>query len=376
MGFLTRPRILVFAGEVSGDQHGALVVDEIRHSFPEASFFGTGGGELAQRGVTLWANLDDLAVMGFVEVVPRIPYFRRLRREVFAEIDRMAPDLVILVDYPGFNLGVAHYAHRKGIPVLYYIPPKVWAWRKGRVHRLAECTDRVAAILPFEEEWLRANGVDAHYVGNPLLDRPCEGISRSDFCAEMELDPTRPIMALLPGSRVQEVRAHMEAFTDIALGVVAVRPDVQVVVSRAPGIPSSMVGCGCGPATERTATLLEHADVALVKSGTSTLEAVLAEAPFVIAYRTHPITAFVATKVLGIDRIGLPNLILGEDVYPEFVQGEVDVRHVTPVLLELLDPTSERAATQRRASRTVRDSLGGGGVASRVARMAVELIEA
>jgi lipid-A-disaccharide synthase len=331
---------------------------------------------MAAAGVRLMAGLDELAVMGVAEVIPRLAFFRGLEKRVAHLLQERSIDVVVPIDFPGFNMRVARLAKRAGRRVLYYVAPKAWAWREGRARQLAEITDVTAVILPFEKAFFEARGVRVELVGHPLLDAPTAGRDERAFRERWRLPPDAPLLALMPGSRPQEISRHLALFQEAAERVRARRGDVLPVVARPPSLPTEAFARTPFPIVDGARELLRHASAALVKSGTGTLEAALEDTPMVVAYRTSTPTWWAAKMLVRTEHVSLPNLIAKAPVVPEHLQGDATAPALAEALLPLLDPDSRERAEQLSALERVRGALGAPGAAGRVADLALGLLGA
>ena len=372
---MSRPRIFLSAGEASGDLHGAALAVALRQLYPQAEIFGLAGPRMQAAGVTPIVDFERLVVMGFVEIVSRLPFFLSLRRTVVRLLHDDPPDLVIPIDYPGFNLRLTREAHRAGIPVLYYIAPQLWAWRQERAKILADNAERVAVVFPQEEPFLRDFGVEAFFVGHPLLDRVKDWEAPSEAIAALGVDPKYPILGILPGSRPQEVARLLDPFLEVAAEVQRRRPDVQVVVSGAPHVPAHYYASARDYTIAHDSVRVLRASTAvLTKSGTTTVQAALTGTPLVIAYRVHPLSYLLARRLVRVDSIGMVNLLAGKRIAPEFVQ-HLHSDKIAGALQPLLDTDSSERRAMIESLGTVKEMLGQEGAPERVAEMAAELLD-
>jgi lipid-A-disaccharide synthase len=365
--------ILFVAGEVSGDLHAAAVARALRAAGAPFALVGVGGDAMRDAGVELLEHTVASAVMGFIAPLRHLPRLARLRRQLRRRIESGQIALVVLIDSAGFNMGIAAAAHELNVPTLYYITPQVWASRAGRLAKLARTVTRAAVILPFEEGLLREHGVNATFVGHPLLDRARQLPDRLEARRALGLHAERPVLALFPGSRAQEIARHLDPFVEAARELQRRDPSLQVIVSSAPNVRIPPARNPFPQVQAASFTVLRAADAALCKSGTTTLEAAIALCPLVVAYRTNPVEYALARRLVKIPFIGLVNIVAGRDVAPEFVQDALQPRALVDALAPLLDRGSPRRAAQVDALRGVRDSLGETGAADRVAAMALDL---
>jgi lipid-A-disaccharide synthase len=367
--------VLLSAGEASGDLHASGVAAALHALRPGWQLTGVGGPRMQAAGVELIEDVVSRAVMGFVEVVAHLPRHYALLRRLRGRLRSGAVDLVICVDYPGFNMKLAAAAHDARVPVLYYITPQVWAWGARRLPELARIVTKAAVILPFEEPLLRQHGLDVTFVGHPLLDRARELPSRAAARQQLGLDDGDRVLALFPGSRAQEVERHLEAFVGAAQAVARRVEGLRVLVAEGSGIRLDRARCPYPVVVSSSFALLRAADAALCKSGTTTLEAAVAECPLVVGYRTSAWTYALARRVVTIPRIALVNVLAGRAVAPEFVQNALEPGAVADALVPLLDPSSPARAEAIAGLREVRAQLGEPGAADRVAAFAVALAE-
>jgi lipid-A-disaccharide synthase len=364
------PRVYLSAGEPSGDRLGARLADALRALAPTVRLEGMGGPRMAAAGVRLLHDAGRLAAQGLVESAHSLPAHIRLLRDVGHRFHRQAYDLAVFVDYPGFHLAAARAARAAGVPVLHYVAPQLWAWGAWRAARLRHRVDRLAVILPFEEPFFRRRGIDARFVGHPLLDEPPPG--RREARAALGLEPDARVLALFPGSRAGEVKRLWPVFRDAARLAREEDPGLVIALAAVPdaeyaAAPPELVRSRSG------ALLAAAADGGLCKAGTASLEAALAGLPHVVAYRAHPVTWAAARRLVRVPWVSLVNLVAGSGVVPELLQGAATPAALAEAVRPLLvEPTAREA--QRRSFHEVRAALGTPGAAARVARLALELV--
>jgi len=375
-------RLLIVAGEPSGDAHAARLVRALAGRLP-CTVRGVAGPALAAAGATPVVPMRDLAVLGFSGVVRALPRLVEAWHRLIAEAHRFAPHAALLVDSPGFNFRVGPVLHRMGVPVFYYIAPQVWAWRPERAARMRAWVDRMAVVFPFEERIFRAAGVEATFVGHPLLDDLAAEVDGARLAAELELPAGTRLLGLLPGSRPQEVRAHLGTMLEAAAALRRDRPDLVTVVTAAAGVSDDdLTAAGLDPhrgdprvrvVRDRTHAVQAHAHACAVASGTATLETALLGTPLVVVYRVGAVNYAIARRLVHLERIGLPNIVAGQDVAAELVQDTFTAPRLAAALAPLLDdPAAADAA--RRGLATVRERLGSPGASARAAGLLAEML--
>jgi len=378
----TEPSILLSAGEASGDLHGATLCRALRELHPGVRLIGMGGSRMAAAGMEVVADVSGHAVVGTSEALGRIPRLYRAYRLLKARLIEERPRALVVIDFPEFNLRLARIARRAGVPVVYFIPPQLWAWRRGRIRQMARRVSRVLAVLPFEEKLYRDAGVPVDFVGHPLLDVLPLDLDRAEARRRLDVDPGESVIGLLPGSRREEVERLLPpmlvAAKRLSAAGVARRfalglaPTVDVAAVRR--LVKAAVDEG-GPRVDvferRTYEVMAAADVVLISSGTATLEAALLGAPMVVCYRVSRVTEAVVRLLVKVRWCSLPNLIANRGVVPEVLQDELTGQRLAAEALRLIeDPAA--AGAQRAAFERVRAQLGAPGVGRRAAQAVIE----
>ena len=375
---MNSPRIFIVTGEASGDLHGAHLMRSLKKRLPQAQMFGVGGAHLAAEGVTLVSSSDELAVVGVTEVLKKLKtdyaVFKKLSR--FLKDER--PDLLILVDYPDFNLRLAKVAHKLGIRVVYYISPQVWAWRSSRVKLIQKIVTKMIVIFPFEQEFYRRHGVEVEWVGHPLVETVRSSLTKTDFCQQHALDPNTPLLGLLPGSRESEVERLLPLMLDTAQRIQDQQPETQFLLPVASSLSrSSSFSALPEWITQihgQTYEAIAAADVVITASGTVTVETTLLETPMLITYIVSPLTFWIGYFFIKVRQIGMVNLIAGKEVAKEFIQKYATPDAVAQEALRLLRNPAAREEI-RRELRAVREKLGEPGATDRAANVIADLLQ-
>lgn len=383
-------KIMVVAGEVSGDAHAAKLVESLRKEAPETDFefFGATSKEMRDAGVEQIVNADEFAVIGLLEITRRLPMFLKALRKLKTEAIKRKADAVILVDFPDFNLKLAKYFKKKGIKVIYYISPQIWAWRKYRLRTIKNYVDLLLTILPFEKDWYRQRGVyDVEYVGHPLAGEISSTLSKKGFCEEYGLDPTKPIVALLPGSRSTEISQILPLLLETATLMNEKNKDLQFVVALAQTRQREEVEKAKRSIEEKNIKLLKNlvtvknkthealnaADAAAVTSGTATLETAIVGTPFAVVYKTSALNAALFRPLVSVEHFGLVNLIAGERLVQELIQDEFTKESLAKELFRLL--STEENRKMRAELSKINEKLGDGEASKTAARAVLKCLE-
>ncbi|MBI4356199.1 MAG: lipid-A-disaccharide synthase [Candidatus Omnitrophica bacterium] len=366
-------RLFLVAGESSGDQRAAKLVEALRRRDPSLVCEGAGGPAMQAAGVSLIANLVEHAALGITDVLKAYPVFRRIFQQSLRHVEQTRPDAVILVDAPGFNLRLAQPLKRRGLTVLYYVSPQFWAWGERRVRLIQRYVDRLFVLLPFEQAFYRQHGIDVEWVGHPLVDEARATKDRAHFLHDLGLDGQCPTVALLPGSRASEVQRHLPLMLEAAQRLRTHHPTTQFLLAQAPALDQTQfvrdpryAELPLRTVTGSAYDCLAASDLALVASGTATLETALLNCPMVVVYQTAGLTWWIGRRVVQLPYISLVNVIAGQVVVPELIQAAATPDRLTQEAERLLQDAGLRDA-QRREFAKIREALGPPGASDRAA---------
>ena len=372
--------IMIVAGEASGDMHGANLVREMLNLDPALNFYGIGGNRLQEEGVELLANASDMAVVGLTEVVSKLGSILKIMGIMKRSLDERRPDIVILIDYPDFNIPLAKAAKKRGIKVFYYISPQVWAWRKSRIGQIKKTVSKMAVILPFEVEMYHQKGFGVNYVGHPLLDMVKLNYSKQESRKKFGLSEDKITIGILPGSRTSEVRILMPELLRAAQILKREMPDLQFILPLADTLEETSVteiisgfNVDVKVVSGHTYDVVSCADLALVASGTATLETALLGVPMIIVYKISLLSYFIGRLFVHVKNIGLVNIIAGKTIVPELIQGDASGMRIAAESLSILK-NGERRQKMIKELEAIRARLGEPGAARRAAQIAHDMI--
>ncbi len=371
-------RVLIIAGETSGDLHGSSLMEQMKVRESDIDFIGIGGTRMIARGLNAVRHVRDMNFMGIVEVLKHLPFIRRTQKDIEHLLDTQKPDLAILIDYPGFNLRLAPLIKRRNIPVMYYISPQLWAWHTNRVKIVRKYVDRMVVLFAFERAFYKKHGIDADFVGHPLLDTVKQSMDQGSFRSLLGVTGDTPVIGLLPGSRPQEIERNLPAMA----GAVRLLQDGTNAVSAVLGCASELddslyepliSGTGIIPLREKSYDIMAHADVLVVTSGTATLESGVMGTPMVVVYRTSPLTYLIGKALVDVENIGMINIVAGGRIVPELWQDDVTPGNIAREVKRFLNDDVLSKDVRNKLS-IARERLGEPGAAGRAAKIACEML--
>jgi lipid-A-disaccharide synthase len=368
-------KIIIIAGEASGDLHGSYLAKSIKMIDSRIEISGMGGRLMANAGVKLYYNIVDLAVIGFIEILKNLKKFKHIYRLMLEKIDIYKPDALILIDYPAFNLRIARQIKKRGIPIFYYISPQVWAWGKNRIKTISRVVDKMLVVFEFEKEFYNQHGIEVVFVGHPLLDivKPCR--QKDELYESFNLDKSKPIVGILPGSRENEIKRHLPIMLQAVQILKKDMENIQFIISKPPQISEILFNrlfksyrLSATATTEKTYDLMNIADLVLVASGTATLESAILLTPMIIIYKVSFVTYLLIRRLIRIPYIGLVNVVAGKKIMPEFIQYQARAKNISRKAAELLK--DKKALGQLKDKLTkVREKLGSPGASRRAAEI-------
>lgn len=370
--------ILIVAGEVSGDIHGGKLVKAIKELSPEINIAGIGGENMSSAGMKLLRNVNEMSFLGFTEIIKHLPFVRKVMNELLKWIEIERPKVVVLIDYPGFNLRLAQKAKNLGCKIIYYISPQIWAWGKGRIKKIARVVDQMIVIFPFEEELYRNAGVSVEFVGHPILENLESSFSREDFFSENELDPDEKLIGLLPGSRTQEVDSLYKIMIDAVDLLKPEYPNMQSITAKSPvldnAVYTKITGNDSLKQSNNIYDIMKHSNLLFVASGTATLESACFGTPLIVVYRVSPISWIIGKILVKIKSIGLVNIVAGKKIAPEILQSELTPYRLAQEALNILKDDKLYAETSSELL-NVKKLLGEPGASKKAAEIIIKHLQ-
>jgi lipid-A-disaccharide synthase len=371
-------RVLIIAGEASGDLHGSTLMHQMKLGIPDIDFKGIGGSLMIGQGLDAIRHIREMNFMGIIEVIRHLPHIHRTIKSLESLMDKWKPQLAILIDYPGFNLKLAPLIKKRGIPLMYYISPQLWAWHSSRVNMIRKYVDRMVVLFDFEKDFYHKRGIEVDFVGHPLLDSVNPAESRETFRKSVGAVST-PLIGFLPGSRIQEID-HILPVMAASLAVIQKKIGrVTAVLGCAPDIESNkytpfIQGTGIIPVFGKTYDIMFHSDALAVTSGTATLEAGISGTPMVIVYRTSPLNYHIGKLLIKVPNIGLINIVAGSRIVPELCQDEVTPEAIAEYLINFITNEKSRDSIIQNLN-SAKNKLGLSGATERAASIAIEMIQ-
>lgn len=375
----SKNKLMIITGEVSGDLIGGSLIRELKSLKPDLYVNGIGGDRMKSEGMEVLYHTDQMAFLGFAEVVKHLPFIRKVQNKLIDVIKKEKINCVVLIDYPGFNLSIAKKLKPLGLKVIYYVSPQLWAWAKGRVKKVRRLVDKMLVVFPFEVEFYQKENVKVEYVGHPLVERinQYKFLSRDEFFSKFNLDKQKEILLVMPGSRKQEVKA---IFPEIILAAVrlAKQFNLQVVVARSKNIDEKYLRQNSS--SEKYITIEDHnyelmkySHFGIIKSGTSTLEAGFFALPMIVIYKTNPLTYLIGKQLVKLDRIGMVNILLDEMVVPELIQGEANPENIFNTASKILSDDQVYENAKIKLGK-IREKLGSDGASKKAALSILEIL--
>lgn len=372
-------KLLIITGEVSGDLIGASLIRELKSLQPELIITGIGGDRMKSSGMNLIYHSDQMAILGFVEVIKHLPFIRQVRKKIIETVIQENIRCVVLIDYPGFNLNIAKKLKERGIKIIYYVSPQIWAWAKGRVKKVQRFVDKMLVVFPFEVEFYNNEKVNVEYVGHPLVERISQYkfLSKEDFFAKYNLDEEKKTLLVMPGSREQEVKQIFPE-TIKATDMLAKKFDLQVVVAKSKNIDTKIfrdlsVSEKFTLIEDHNYELMKYSYFGIIKSGTSTLEAGYFSLPMVVVYKTSSLTYLIGKQLIKLDKIGMVNILLDKMVVPELIQNEANSENIFNTTSKIISDEKIYQSIKHKLE-FVKEKLGGGGASKKAAKTILEIM--